>query len=182
MDELLVGRFEVTRAQWAAYLGETDSLPPGRGNLPVTGIDADRARDYCAWLGDLLGLDCRLPSADEWESIASLAPAEENTLARWAGYEPGRDDAARLGERIELLEADRSLLLPVGSLAPAGELGFYDLGGNAAEWVEEGEGVASLRGLCAVTVADPYGASSEAPPAYGGFRVVAAPSSARKGE
>jgi len=187
LDDLLVGRFEVTRAQWAAHLGDSTFGAPDEGDLPATGLGIEQARAYCVWLGELLGLNCRLPSAEEWERLAALAAAadaveDENTLARWAGYAPGREDATRLAERIELLEADRSLLLPVGSLAPAGESGFYDLGGNAAEWVEDGEGGASLRGLCAVTVEDPYGETPQAPAAYGGLRVVAEPSTAGEGE
>jgi len=186
LDGLLVGRFEVTRAQWAAHLGNPDFAAPDEGDLPVTDLGIEQARAYCAWLGELLGLNCRLPSEEEWEQLAALAAAAavegENTLARWAGYAPGREDALRLAERIELLEAERSLLLPVGSLAPAGESGFYDLGGNAAEWVEDGEGGANLRGLCAVTAEDPYGVTPEAPAAYGGLRVVAEPSTAGGGE
>lgn len=170
---LLVSRFEVTRAQWAAYSGVAS--PEGEGDLPVTGIDRVEAESYCAWLSAVLGLDCRMPDSGEWEGLSALAAGEGNTLAWWAGYVPNREDAARLVERIELLEAERSLLTPVGSFTPAGESGIYDLDGNAAEWVLDAEGEASARGLCAVTCADPYGKEDEAPAAYVGLRVLARP-------
>jgi dipeptidyl aminopeptidase/acylaminoacyl peptidase len=174
-EGLLVSRFELTRAQWAAHSGEVFLGDP---DLPASGLSLPDAEAYCAWLSDRVGLDCRLPTLEEWEMLAGLADAEENTLAWWAGYEPGREDALRLAERVKLLEASRSLLRPVGSFAPAGESGLYDLGGNAAEWVRDGD-EARPAGLCAATAADPFGSDPTPPGSYVGLRVVAdAPSDA----
>lgn len=170
---LLVGRFEVTRAQWAAYSGEPAQA--GRENLPVTGVTAEAARAYCAWLSAQLGLSCRLPSAKEWDALAAAAAEDENTLAWWAGYPPNREDALRLAERVELLEAERSLLRPVGSHSPSAGSALYDLGGNAAEWVILPDGRAEARGLCAVTARDAFGPTPAPPADYVGLRVVATP-------
>ncbi len=166
---LLVARFELTRAQWAAHRGEAVAGDP---DLPAVGLSLAEAEAYCAWLGAQIGLDCRLPTMAEWETLAELTDGSENTLAWWAGYEPGREDALRLAERVTLLEASRSLLHPVGSFAPAGDSGLYDLGGNAAEWVRDGDEARSA-GLCAVTALDPFGPPPLAPAAYVGLRVVA---------
>ncbi|MCB1161445.1 MAG: prolyl oligopeptidase family serine peptidase [Candidatus Krumholzibacteriia bacterium] len=173
-DALLVGRFEVTRAQWASYRGEPWPVDRREGNLPITGISAADARAYCAWVGKRLALDCRLPVDTEWESLAGTEdakPGAENTLSWWAGHAPNPEDRATLAAGVDLLTANRSLLEPVGSFAAAD--GLYDLGGNAAEWVEDAAGKASPRGLCAVTAPDPYGAPPAAPDDYVGLRVVA---------
>lgn len=169
--ERLIGRFEVTRAQWAAFKGRPRPTDRREGNLPVAGISADEAREYCNWLGKQLGADCRLPSAEEWEELAAQAAAPENTLAWWAGYAPGHDDAAALAETVAQLAVNRDLLEPVGSFAPAGTSGLYDLGGNAAEWVRDG-GKTVARGLCAATAPDPLGGEPAPPAAYVGLRVV----------
>ncbi|MBM4117061.1 peptidase S9 [bacterium] len=169
--ELLVGRFEVTRAQWAAFKGRPRPAERREGNLPVAGVSADEARAYCSWLGTQLGADCRLPNGEEWERLTALAAEPENTLAWWAGQAPGRDDAAALAETVAQLAVNRDLLEPVGSFAPAGSSGLYDLGGNAAEWVREG-GRAVARGLCAATAPDALGGEPAPPAAYIGLRVV----------
>ncbi len=171
---LLVGRFEVTRAQWAAYRGQARPADRREGNLPVAGITADEARDYCRWLGKRLSLDCRLPSEEEWEALAAQAAEFENTLAWWAGYSPGQGDAAALAATVDLLAVNRELLEPVGSFAPAGASGLYDLGGNAAEWVRAG-GKTLPRGLCAATAPDALGGEPAPPAGYVGLRVVAEP-------
>ena len=168
-EGLLVSRFEVTRAQWAAFAGGEPA--PGEGDLPATGMTAGEARDYCAWLAGATGLDCRLPTQEELKGLLDLAGAG-NSLAWWAGYAPNRDDAARLDAKVVELEVNRTLLLPVGSFAPAGETGLYDLGGNAAEWAEGEDGAAAL-GLSAVTAPDDRAEPGPPPPAYVGLRVVA---------
>ncbi len=178
---LLVGRFEVTRAQWAAFTGE--ELSPadtaGDGNLPATGLSLEQAREYCRWLSGVTGLDCRLPSVSELEALREHAGEEENTLSWWAGYTPNRDDAARLAAKMSELEVNRSPLRTVGSFAPAGETGLYDLGGNAAEWAMTDDGAGRPLGPSAVTAPGPTTpgstASAELPPAYVGLRVVASP-------
>jgi len=175
LDSLLVGRFELTLAQWATYQGLP--LAPEEaartGNLPVTGLGFEAAAQYCIWLSEQTGLSCRLPRAGELATLRDSSEGEENTLAWWAGYTPTPDDARRLLGKLELLEANRSLLMPVGSFGPAGKSGLYDLGGNAAEWVSRDEGGGRAEGLSAVTWKDPR-AETQAPPlAYLGFRVVA---------
>ncbi|MBN2171484.1 MAG: prolyl oligopeptidase family serine peptidase [Candidatus Krumholzibacteriota bacterium] len=169
-EGLLVGRFEVTRAQWAVFAGEA-APAPGAGDLPATGMSADEARAYCRWLAGRTGLDCRLPTREELEGLQGLAGGG-NTLAWWAGYAPNCDDATRLDAKVRELEVNRSLLMPAGSFAPAGETGLYDLGGNAAEWAED-EGGAVALGLSAVAAPDDRAEPVPPPPAYVGLRVVA---------
>ena len=67
-----VGRFEVTRAQWAAFDPDAE-LAPGAENLPVTGISFERAKAYAAWLAERTGRGFRLPTVKEAEALAKAA-------------------------------------------------------------------------------------------------------------
>lgn len=143
-----VGRFEVTRAQWAAFDPAYD-VASAEGDLPVTGVSLDQAKRYAAWLGERLGREVRLPTVEEAETLAGAAGAGGNTLDRWLGRAANPDDAAILREG--LAERKVSLLEPVGAgaphcvpdcappRAPNDAPAVFDLDGNAAEWATDGE-------------------------------------------
>ena len=174
---LKVGRFEVTRAQYAA-LDTAYHYPEGTGNWPVTGMNFADATAWCRRLCDATGRDFTLPTAAEFDSLASAAkcdPAKENTLDWWVGYTPTPDETDSLAVRVAELEAHRLLLTEAGSFPPAGKSGVYDLGGNAAEWTAGSDGEGSPRGRCAVTPADPRSAAAPPPADYIGFRVIERP-------
>ncbi len=166
---LEVGRFEVTRAQLAAFDPEQKAAP-GEENLPATGITFERARAYVAWLAGRTGRPYRLPTSDEAAELAEAAGDGGNTLDRWAGYTPNPDDAARLAKALEPL-AGAPLLLPVGSLPGTGDDPVFDLDGNAAEWADGGDGTGVALGHSADRSTDPA-ATVTPSPAYIGLRVV----------
>ena len=107
---LEVGRFEVTRAQLAAFDPEVE-VAPGEENLPATGVTFDRARAYVAWLAERTGRAYRLPTSEEAAELAEAAGDGGNTLDRWAGYTPNPDDAGRLAKALEPL-AGRAAAAP----------------------------------------------------------------------
>jgi len=161
-----VGRFEVTRAQYAAFDPST-GIGPGRENLPMTDISFQEAVEYSSWLAGITGRPFRLPTALEAKKLMDIAGTSGNTLDRWADYSPNPEDRAAILAAVAG-HPDLSLLQPVGSRAGSGHDPIFDLDGNAAEWVtgDEGEG-------------QPIGPSAdrsslaEAPdPAYIGFRIV----------
>jgi formylglycine-generating enzyme required for sulfatase activity len=173
-----VGRFVVTRVQWAAF---APGAARARGDdvLPAAGNPSARARAYAAGLAETPGEPWRLPTAAEAEALAEAAEgagAAGNTLERWTGYPPNPEDrraiAAELGAAAERLGRPAPLLLPVGSLPGVGDDPVFDLDGNAAEWAvgENGEGVRS--GPSADRAADPRAEPGPPDPAYVGLRVV----------
>jgi hypothetical protein len=170
--EVELGRFEVTRAQFAAFDGEY-SYPAGTGNYPADGISFDRATAYCEWLSAQTGEAYRLPHESEVATIFEAARGDGNTLDHWAGYRPNRDDADRLAAAIAGLEGDAPLLMEVGSFPGAGdEDPVFDLGGNVAEWVVGSDGEGKLLGGSADRPSDAKAAAAETAEAYRGFRVV----------
>ncbi|HEX9760167.1 MAG TPA: prolyl oligopeptidase family serine peptidase, partial [Candidatus Acidoferrales bacterium] len=171
--EMEIGRFEVTRAQYAAFDSKY-AVEPGTENFPVSGITFEQAKAYAAWLSTLIGQTYRLPNEDEVASLYSSS-AGENTLDYWAGYAINPDDAARLRAKLGELGDGATLLKIVGSFRGAGgeddEL-VFDLGGNVAEWVVAKDGSGKTLGGSADQPADVKMRAREASPGYTGFRVV----------
>ena len=167
-----VGRFEVTRAQYAAFDKEY-KYESGAENFPASGITYEKAKDYCAWLSKQTGETYRLPNKDEAKTLYGVRSGE-NTLDFWAGYSVNPDDAQKLGELIAGLAPD-SLLKPVGSFPGAagpGEDAVFDLGGNVAEWTESANGGGELSGGSVDRPADAKTASKPTNISFAGFRVV----------
>ncbi len=171
-----VGRFEVTRAQLAAFDPSAPALP-GEENLPAI-VPFERARAYVAWLAKKAGQPFRLPTEEEAQALADEAGGGGNTLDGWVGYTPNPDDLtairALIQHNLEISGNDAAPLLePVGRRPPLG-LGsgaLFDLDGNAAEWAvgQDGQGVAI--GSSAERPNDPR-SGEPASRAYTGFRVV----------
>ena len=169
---LWVGRFEVTRAQYAEF-DRTYAVDPGRENYPAAAVPFEKARDYCAWLSKATGGTYRLPTAVEGEGLYGESGPNENTLDHWAGYAVNPDDAARLRGRLEPLGGGAPLLREVGTFRGSGPGDpVFDLGGNVAEWVAGKDGRGRLMGGSADAPADPRRGAGAAGPEYRGFRVV----------
>jgi dipeptidyl aminopeptidase/acylaminoacyl peptidase len=166
---LKVGRFEVTRAQWAAFDADF-SVRPGTENHPVTGVSFERAKAYAAWLAERTGRPFRLPTVKERKQLGSGGGG--NTLDHWAGYSPNPDDAARLREALQQLPGEAPLLLPVGSFPGQGDDPLFDLDGNAAEWAVGEDGQGQVIGPSADRAVDERMEGGTDDEAYVGLRVV----------
>ena len=161
-----VGRFEITRAQYAAF-DPTTEVRPGEENLPMTGVSHAQAVEYASWLTGITGQPFRLPAVAEAKKLLAIAETSGNTLDRWADYSPNPEDRAAI-LRALAARPDLSLLKPVGSLAGSGHDPIFDLDGNAAEWATNGDGEGEAVGPSADRASE-----TEPPdPAYIGFRVI----------
>jgi dipeptidyl aminopeptidase/acylaminoacyl peptidase len=166
--EIEIGRFEVTRAQYAAF-DPKYRVEPGTADYPATGVSFDDARRYCEWLSAATGRKYRLGTEAEMEPFLKAGKGE-NTLDYWAGYPVNADDAKLLTPSVEGL-GPGALLRPVGSFHGNGDDPIFDLGGNAAEWVVTQNGAGKASGGSADRPLDPK--STARPRAdYIGFRVV----------
>ena len=178
--ESLDGRFEVTRAQWATFRGPP-TFAAGTENHPVSGIEAKAARAYCRWLTQRTGRKWRLPTKAEWKRLAKHVGKTDNTLDRWAGYAPSPADAVTLAAEVSALGLDR-VLYPVGTFSPTVVHGdaprpgdspklFFDVGGNVAEWVQDGETILAIGGAACLTK-DGRRRRVDPPAAFIGLRVA----------
>ena len=165
MERFALGRYEVTRAEYAAFAAATGRDPdscfgygvdrgpgtdwrspgyPQTDGHPVVCVSWDDARAYVRWLSRETGASYRLPSEAEWEYAA-----RGGTTTRWywggdstgqCGNANGADAAARrrLGDWTWTQPCDdgRVFTAPVGTFGANG-FGLFDVAGNAAEWVED---------------------------------------------
>jgi len=169
---LEIGRFEVTRAQFAVY-DKNYKIEPGTENYPANGITFEQAKSYADWLSKLTGQAWRVPNELEGKSLYAKTEGE-NTFDYWAGYAPNPDDTIRLSETLKELPGRAPLLKPVGTFSGQSsdrEQPVFDLGGNVAEWVVTAGGGGKPQGGSADCPSDPR---SNCKPAeeYIGFRVV----------
>jgi hypothetical protein len=83
-----VGASEVTHAEFAEFVAATgyawEPQHPGASDAPVTHVDLDDARAYCAWRGG------RLPTEDEWQLAGERL--ERGTPAVWNWTESEHSD------------------------------------------------------------------------------------------
>jgi dipeptidyl aminopeptidase/acylaminoacyl peptidase len=138
-DTISLGRFEVTNAQYASYDRE-HRYGANAGNHPAR-VTRPQAKLYLDWLSKQLGKTARLPNKKEAEALhkkARTAGPKENTLNYWAGYAITVDEVPEFLMKME--EAEMSLFKAVGSFTPVkvGKANVYDLGGNVAEYAQDG--------------------------------------------
>lgn len=171
--EIAIGRFEVTRAQFAAF-DSTYKFPAGTENYPANGISFEKAKAYVDWLTKITGEEWRLPKEEEIVKFYE-GRENENTLDFWAGYKLNPDDAVKLREKLKELGDGAPLLKEVGSFPGSGseeEDFLFDLGGNVAEWVIGQDGRPKIIGGSADRPADSKGVFLEPAAEYVGFRVI----------
>lgn len=121
-----IGIYEVTRGQYEAVMGTSDTPGHGDERLPITDVTWEEAMVFCSRLSQREGRTCRLPTEAEWEYCCRAG-----TTAPWFW-----------GDRIESLNeyvvwrsnGDTNSPHPVGSRKP-NPWGLYDMLGNVDEWV-----------------------------------------------
>lgn len=166
--KIKVGRFEVTRAQWAEF-DKKYQFDKDTGNYPVTAITFEQAGKYVGWLNQTTGETYRLPNKDDVKTL--YANWSGNTFDYWAGYTLNPEDYNNLHEELKKYQDEPILLKPVGSFKGTGDNPVFDLGGNAAEWVEIEAGKGKACGGSAERSSDTK-AEIQPQSQYIGFRVV----------
>jgi len=172
-----VGRFEVTRAQYAEF-DSSLKVKSGEENLSATGMGYVKAYKYVLWLAARTGKSYRLPTDQEAHALIKLSRDGGNTLDHWLGRPARRDEVVEVNQMAAAAAGPSALLLPVGSLGGSADRAkgtvVFDLNGNAAEWTrnKDGDGVLVGRSADQPEHAVKPGQPSEAGELYRGFRVV----------
>lgn len=127
--DFALGKYPVTRAEYAAFARETRREWPELGSSqterhPAASVSWNDAKEYVAWLSDKTGHEYRLPSEAEWEYAAR---AGTTTARYWGEGESGAREYARLKAKGTA---------PVGSFKP-NAFGLHDMPGSVSEWVED---------------------------------------------
>jgi sulfatase modifying factor 1 len=134
VDEFLLAACQVTNAEYARFLRDTESAPPPFGTdpnfnhpeQPVVGVSWHEAVRYCEWLSSRTGMHSRLPTEAEWERAAR--GGREGTLFPW-GNEPPEALPGYSGRWTKGPE-------PVGRAEPNG-FGLHNMCDNVHEWCSD---------------------------------------------
>ena len=133
-------------------------------NHPVVNLTWGEAAAYCNWLSDRDGLErayvmkngqlqlvdppnsgYRLPTEAEWAWVARYNSGNGESRFAWGQAMPPTLDSGNFADATALEVVPNVLVgysdgyrttAPVGSFSPNAQ-GFYDLGGNVAEWVND---------------------------------------------
>ena len=122
----LMGKLEVTQAQWEAVMGFNPSTFKG-GNRPVEQVSWLDCQRFCAALSTRLGRKVRLPTEAEWEYACGAGTTTK--------YSYG-DDASLLGPYAWYSGNSGDETHDVGGKRP-NAWGLHDMHGNVWEWCED---------------------------------------------
>lgn len=160
-----IGRFEVTAAQWQAYLNDepfeerrlcyqwlTQSerfverdVPTVTGlDLPISCVNFNEVNGYLQWLSRKTGKTYRLPSEAEWEYAAKAGAV---TTFPWGDdaidgceyanlYDQSAQESHSMGYKAVGCHDGFVTAAPVGSFH-ANAFGVFDMLGNVAEWTAD---------------------------------------------
>ena len=146
------------------FSGSVQRYSLDEDNLPVVEVTWEEAASYCNWLSERESLapvyiknesktmarqpipvGYRLPTEAEWAWVARFAGGSTQMKYPWGfGFPPTRVEGNYADASSSTLVAGAlqgysdgfPATAPVGSFKP-NVLGFYDLGGNVAEWVHD---------------------------------------------
>ena len=136
-EDYLMGKYEVTQAQWQAIMGNNRSIHEGYLSRPVEQVSWNDCQKFIKKLNartevKSAGITFRLPTEEEWEyacragstgKYGLLADGREGTLDEMGWYEDNSDDKTH----------------PVGQKKP-NAWGLYDMHGNVWEWTASASG------------------------------------------
>jgi formylglycine-generating enzyme required for sulfatase activity len=123
VNSFLIGKYEITQAQWQAVMGNNPSYFTNCPDCPVEEITLSDVDSFIVRLNQLSGKKYRLPTEAEWE-YAALG----GKLSKGYRY-PGSNDLQEVGWVVH--NAGKRTH-PVGQKKP-NELGIYDMPGNVWE-------------------------------------------------
>ncbi|MDO8970763.1 MAG: bifunctional serine/threonine-protein kinase/formylglycine-generating enzyme family protein [Saprospiraceae bacterium] len=118
------GFLKVSGATWISPYG-TNRVIYLDSNRPVTMISWEDAQVFCAWLSEMTGAQCRLPTEAEWEKAAR---GTDGRIWPWGNQPPQRNQCNFNGGVGEITPSD--FYSPMGDSS----FGCADMMGNIWEW------------------------------------------------
>lgn len=126
LQDFLIGKYEVTHAQWKVVLGKPSRVARGCNECPVDGVSWNEIQEFLVVLNGITGKRYRLPTEAEWEYAARGGRLSEGYC-----YSGGNDP-----KEVAWYAGNCSGVRKVGLKRP-NELGLYDMTGNLAEYCSD---------------------------------------------
>jgi formylglycine-generating enzyme required for sulfatase activity len=122
-----IGRFEVTTAQFNAYLRSAGQRERDAGpNIPYDSLTWAEADSYCRWVSKVTGHAFRLPTEAEWEYACRAGSQTRFSFG---------DDVSRLPQHAWYLDNATSGNPREAGAGLPNAFGLFDVHGNVEEWV-----------------------------------------------
>jgi formylglycine-generating enzyme required for sulfatase activity len=160
--QFAAGKFDVTRAQWAAFVSATNRTTtegcfwtgrsaggkpdpvgswrnlgfPQDDDHPVVCVTWDDAQDYVRWLSHRTGRKYRLLTEAEWEYAARAGSTTPYPWGSSASHEYANYGADVCCSGLASGRDQWVNTSPVGAF-PANAFGLYDMHGNVLQWVQD---------------------------------------------
>ena len=156
-----VGKFDITRAQWASFAAATNRTATGGcawagpaeeeldptmswrklgfpqdDTHPVVCVTWQDAQDYVHWLRQRTGKKYRLLSEAEWEYSARAGTATAYPWGVTASHDHSNYGADECCSGLAKGQDQWEKTSPVGSFPPNG-FGLHDMHGNVLQWVQD---------------------------------------------
>lgn len=146
LDAFLIGKYEVTNAQYHAFVKATghrvpencceprynlwkgDAIPTGVEELPVVNVSWDDAVAFCTWRGG------RLPTEAEWEKAAR---GTDGRTYPWGNDPPSGNRANYSFDPVSMWEGPASLAKKDQYEFGRSPYGAFEMAGNVWEWVQD---------------------------------------------
>lgn len=141
VNDFFIGKYEVTRGEWRAVMGQEAPCPGNGERFPVGCVNYDDVQVFMAQLSRRSGKRFRLPTEAEWEYACRSGGKKQ----RYAGFNE-REGISRYANFCDVncaydwvtgdQDDGHKDVAPVGSFLPNG-LGLFDMSGNMWEWVSD---------------------------------------------
>jgi sulfatase modifying factor 1 len=146
VDAFLIGKHEVTNAQYHAFVKATghrlpenccdpkfnlwkgDAIPAGVEELPVVNVSWDDAVAFCKWSGS------RLPTEAEWEKAAR---GTDSRTYPWGNEPPSGNRANYSFDPVSIWDGPASLAKKDQYEFGRSPYGAFEMAGNVWEWVQD---------------------------------------------
>jgi formylglycine-generating enzyme required for sulfatase activity len=146
LDAFLIGKYEVTNAQYHAFVKATahrlpenccdpkyniwrgDVMMDGVGDLPMINVSWDDAAAFCNWAGG------RLPTEAEWEKAAR---GSDGRMFPWGNEAPSGNRANYSFDPISIWDGPASLAKKDQYEYGRSPYGVYEMSGNVWEWTQD---------------------------------------------